>query len=186
MGDFDSSNNEWLELKNISNKDINLNGWQIIDKNQQIKIFFEDRIIKANSFLVLRRNIDYVGVLSNTNEILKLFNKDCVLIDEVIAQPNWPASDNKTKQTMERNKNLNWLTSKKVLGTPNSENSVYLDDDLRFKKETKNSLEEKKEQNKILQEDERIKNPELENKMDNNENLKEEVKTDQIKFSKKI
>ena len=40
MGTTENANNEWIELKNISNSDINLNGWQLIDQNEKIKITF--------------------------------------------------------------------------------------------------------------------------------------------------
>ena len=40
MGTKESSNDEWLELKNISGKVINLSDWQLLDKDKQIKIIF--------------------------------------------------------------------------------------------------------------------------------------------------
>ena len=44
MGTTENANNEWIELKNISNSDINLNGWQLIDQSEKIKITFENTI----------------------------------------------------------------------------------------------------------------------------------------------
>jgi hypothetical protein len=46
------------------------------------------------------------------------------LIDEVIADEAWPAGDNTSKKTMERDtKTLAWFTSASALGTPKAENS---------------------------------------------------------------
>ena len=97
MGTTENANNEWIELKNISNSDINLNGWQLIDQSEKIKITFENSDkISANSFYLLERTDDnsvanikadkiYTNALSNINEGLRLFDNQCNLIDEVLA-----------------------------------------------------------------------------------------------------
>ena len=140
MGTSSSSSDEWFELKNISDEAINLDGWQILDKENQVKIFFDNRyIIPTKGFLLLERTDDnsipyitadyiYVGALSNSNESLALFDRNCVLQDEVIANPDWPSGDSTSKRTMERGKDLTWhsysgIGQSGIMGTPKGENS---------------------------------------------------------------
>lgn len=134
MGTTNSASDEWIELKNLSNSRINLAGWQLLDKEKQIKIIFEEEIIPAGGFCLLERTDDdsmpgvtadkiYTGGLRNTNEALYLSDENCQLQDEVLADPDWPDGDNHSKRTMERKSNLNWQTSNDVGGTPKSANS---------------------------------------------------------------
>ncbi|MEK9150645.1 MAG: lamin tail domain-containing protein [Patescibacteria group bacterium] len=135
MGGANGADDEWIELKNISSSEINLNGYQLIDRAEQIKIVFNgNNKISANGFYLLERTDDdsapdakadkiYSGALANTNEGLRLFNPDCELIDEVLANSNWPAGSNENKKTMERGDNFNWHASSLAGGTPKKENS---------------------------------------------------------------
>ena len=141
MGTTNSANDEWIELKNITNNQVLLENWQLIDKDNQIKVIFTNQdTILANGFYILERTDDttlstivadniYTGGLSNIDESLRLFNASCVLIDEVIASPDWPAGDNETKRTMERKGGsdppLVWQTYYgDNNGTPKAENSI--------------------------------------------------------------
>lgn len=141
MGTETSSSDEWIELKNISEESINMNGWQLLDKDNQIKIVFTSSdIIPANGYYLLERTDDdtvpniqadkiYLGALSDKNESLRLFNSNCQLVDEVIAEESWPGGNN-LKRTMERD-NINWHTYSSLFkdditglwGTPKKENS---------------------------------------------------------------
>ena len=139
MGTKMSSNDEWIELKNISSNPVDLTGWQIVDKDQQIKIAFEAKIIPATGFMLLERTDDtsvpfitadliYSGVLNDENEELYLFSPGCALEDEVIAVPAWPAGDKSGRKTMERSFDLNWhtyygLEIDGISGTPKAQNS---------------------------------------------------------------
>ncbi len=123
MGDEDSPANEWFELKNISQKKINLSGWQILNKNQKIKIFIEEIELLPGEIFLFKRGDDFTGAIKNSQEALFLFDEDCNLQDIVEANPNWPAGDNKTKRTMERKEDLSWQTSEESGGTPGKENS---------------------------------------------------------------
>jgi len=136
MGTANSASDEWIELKNISSGAVDLTGWQLIDKGEQIKVVF-NKNISAGGFYLLERTDDntlptvtadfvYSGILSNTDEGLRLFDQNCNLIDEVWANPNWPAGDNtaNAKKTMERKSDLNWYTSSIIGGTPKAENST--------------------------------------------------------------
>jgi hypothetical protein len=138
MGTPNSSNDEWIELKNISTQEINISNWQLIDKDNQIKINFsnlKNTKIKPGEFIILERTDDstlpnipadliYVGALANTNEGLRLFDANCNLIDEVLANPNWPAGESQTRRTMERTLSLAWQSSNLSGGTPKAQNSV--------------------------------------------------------------
>ena len=137
MGTLTSANDEWIELKNVSGNKVDISGWQLIDQGEQIKVIFEsNNKIQANGFYLLERTDDdsvpniradliYVGALSNLDEGLRLFDKECNLIDEVLANKDWPAGDSLQKRTMERNSfGSIWHTYQGVgNGTPKSENS---------------------------------------------------------------
>jgi len=159
MGTQFSSSDEWIELKNVSGTDVNLNNWQLLDKDNQIRVIFDTSdIVPANGFYLLERTDDtsvpnvpfnkkYSGALSDTNESLRLFNSSCELVDEVKAEENWPAGDKENKKTMERNSSLNgWhtyslLTPDEIsglFGTPKRENSELAESDQRQEDEEKN------------------------------------------------
>lgn len=139
MGTSQGSANEWIELKNISSFDVDLSGWAITDKDSQISIVLgadgESTVLKKGSFYLLERSSDdtlpsitadalYNGTLSNSGEELRLFDAGCLLVDEVVANPSWPAGDNGAKRTMERDlSGFSWHTSQIVGGTPRSQNS---------------------------------------------------------------
>ena len=135
MGGINSANDEWIELKNISGTPVNLSGWQLWDKEKQIKIILSNGAqLPNNEFLLLERTDDdsvpqlsadfiYAGGLNNSNETLYLFDENCQLMDEVLAFSGWPAGDNNSKRTMERRNDLLWQTSLNSGGTPKNENS---------------------------------------------------------------
>jgi len=143
MGSFNSSNDEWIEIKNISKNVVDLSYWQIIDKDNQINFVFPfGTKILPNQIMVLERNSDdvlpfikadyfYKGALNNENEGLRLFNELCLLEDEVLANPKWPAGDNVSKRSMERKNDFSWQTYfgemvNGVYGTPGKENSQLI------------------------------------------------------------
>ncbi len=138
MGGATSTNDEWIELKNISSTEIDLSGWQLFDKDEQIKInlsvLANPKIVPGGFILLERTNDDsvpniaanliYVGALSNTDEGLRLFDSQCVLADEAGASPDWLAGNNADKRTMERdNSGFGWHTSNSPGGTPKQTNS---------------------------------------------------------------
>lgn len=133
MGSPQSSNDEWIELKNITDVEADVSGWQIIDKDSQIKALLSGKIA-AGAFYLLERTDDnsapgvsadqiYAGALANVGEGLRLFDKNCGLIDEVWAAPDWPAGDNTYKLTMERQADFSWRHSANAGGTPKAANS---------------------------------------------------------------
>ncbi|MDP3953507.1 MAG: lamin tail domain-containing protein [bacterium] len=145
MGGLDSEGlthaDEWVEIANITKETVDISGWQLLDKKGDIEIIFPDQtFIAPGGFLLLERTDDdtvpgieadfvYVGALSNQDEGLRLFSEDCVLVDEALADPTWPAGDATSRQTMERSPDLGWHTFtgdalEGIYGTPKGENSL--------------------------------------------------------------
>lgn len=138
MGTSESASNEWIELKNISSGEVDLTSWQLIDKGEQIKVnlgLLKKTKLQPGQFILLERTDDnsvpaisadliYTGALSNSDEGLRLFDNQCNLIDEALASPDWPAGDNSSKKTMERDASgFGWRTSNISGGTPKQANS---------------------------------------------------------------
>lgn len=158
MGTDSSAADEWIELKNNTGQTIDLTCWQIIaeDGTPKIKLWSK---IEANGFYLLERTDDntikdiladhiYTGALSNSGEILRLYDQDGNLQDIVGHKDsndqtiNWYAGDNSTKSSMERknstntgNDKNNWQTNNGITrnghdsggnpinGTPKAKNS---------------------------------------------------------------
>ena len=135
MGTSNSANDEWIELKNITSQGINLEGWQLVDKDEQIQVIFQkEHIISGQTFFILERTDDtsipniladiiYTGALNNTKEALYLFDGNCVLRDKVVAESSWPAGLSSMRHTMERQLDNTWQTSNIIDGTPKAQNS---------------------------------------------------------------
>jgi hypothetical protein len=132
MGSTNSANDEWIELKNTTDKDITLSSWVLKTSDEKIKINLTGSIL-AQGFYLLERTDDntvpsitadtiYKGSLNNTGQYLKLYDSSNNLIDQGDFSLKWPAGDNTTKQTMEKTL-TGWQTSKKPGGTPKVENS---------------------------------------------------------------
>jgi len=124
MGSGSDTKAEWLELKNFGSDSINLNGWQLLDKTQNIKLFLSGDI-SGHGFRVFRRGTDFTGTINNSDEILSLFNSQCELVDQISSTPSWPGGKSDGR-TLEWGSDLTWHTSNIVGGTPNVENSVPL------------------------------------------------------------
>ncbi len=139
MGSANSASDEWIELKNTSSSEVNLSGYWLIGRDNQIEINLSSgssTSIGPSAFYLLERSnnesvpgvtadIIYSGSLGNSNEGLRLFSPGCILVDEVLASSSWPAGDNATKKTMERDRQgFGWHSSLGAGGTPKQENSI--------------------------------------------------------------
>lgn len=131
-----SASNEWIELKNNSGRRVDLSEWRIVAASGKFKINFEpgDAINPHGLYFLERADDDsvsqvkadkiYSGALSNSGARLGIFSDECALIDEIDASAGWPAGDNGTKQTFERNANdFGWHASVASGGTPGATNS---------------------------------------------------------------
>ena len=134
MGTTISANNEWIELLNTTENDIDLNGWTLKSKDGVPEVNLSG-VIFANGYYLLERTSDdtvsgvtadliYQGALSNGGEALELHNSQNELIDIIDATSGWPAGENDTKATMERKSDGSFLTSNIIGGTPKTSNSV--------------------------------------------------------------
>lgn len=154
MGTTNSANDEWLELKNISNQNIDLSGWTIKSSDGKLKINLSGQIKSGefyllertddNSLLDIKANVIYKGALNNSGMNLELYNDLGIIIDSLNYSSGWPAGDNNTKQTMERIGDY-WQTSEKPDGTPGKENSLgFIKKEIKTTKPIEKALTESK------------------------------------------
>ena len=121
-----AGNREWIEVKNVSAGAIDLLGWQLRDAAGNIKVILEESVnIPAQGFYLFTRGDRYSGALPNGGAQLFLFDPSCGLSDRIDAKDGWPAGDNASKKTLERNADgYGWHTSVPPGGTPGAENSI--------------------------------------------------------------
>lgn len=150
-GSIDDSNDEWIELYNNTNAEIDLSGWYIED-DITTKYEIQSGTIPAKGFFLIEKTEDSILnlqadqiislSLANTGDALLLKDSADNLIDSVNASGSmWQAGSNTTKATMERTDPTisgdiaeNWndasssngalsSLSSSILGTPKSVNS---------------------------------------------------------------
>lgn len=139
MGTIASGNDEWIELYNNSDNEINLEGWLLKSSDESIKISLSGKI-SAQGFFLLERTDDqtvpgisadliYKGSLANSGENIILTNGQDNIVYQIDCSNGWTAGDNITKQTMERNLSISsgqagWQNSANPGGTPRETNSI--------------------------------------------------------------
>jgi len=84
MGTAVNYSDEWIELKNITAVPVDISGWQLQNKNQKLKVSFDNgQVLGAGDFYLLERTDDgavpgvsankiYTGSLANSNETIYL------------------------------------------------------------------------------------------------------------------
>lgn len=150
-----SATDEWIELYNTENYDVDLGGWALKAEDGSPEIMIEEgKVIKANTYFLLERSNDltistlladqiYTGALSNDGEVLRLVDSSGLIVD-VVGQAGeaWPAGSSTGKVSMERidfdgSARANWKSfngspSAKdangnfINGTPKASNSVVV------------------------------------------------------------
>jgi len=158
-GSFDSSNDEWIELYNRTDREIDLEGWILKAEDGSPEITLKGKI-SGYGFYLLERTDDnsaaqakadqiYKGALENSGEDMVLYNNSLKEIDRVESGQGWFAGDNKTKRTMERISNyssrengFNWQTSAESGGTPKEKNSQGWKESLEKEQEGENFFSE--------------------------------------------
>ena len=136
MGTKDKPNDEWIELKNLSESTSSMAGWELINENRKIKAVMRSgaKIAPGGFYLLERGSEDFlqgiradtffIGSLKNSGDSFRLFDKGCGLVDQVMASSGWPAGDDATRKTMERDSmDFSWHTSSVIGGTPKAENT---------------------------------------------------------------
>jgi len=140
MGTEISGSDEWIELYNNTDQEIDLTGWTLKSADEKPEISLSGSIA-GNSYFLLERTDDnsaleviadqiYSGTLGNSGEKLELRDTENNLIDSINCSKGWFSGDNSSKQTMERkspqnpgNSPDNWQSSQLPGGTPKSQNS---------------------------------------------------------------
>lgn len=135
MGTQASANDEWIELANLEDDAVILQGWELADTGG-IYIDLDAVQIPAHGFALLERTDDssvptvkaqaiYKGALTNSPSgyAMELQAPGCGTVDRVEASSKWPAGDAASRRTMERKKAGGWQTSALPGGTPGKANS---------------------------------------------------------------
>ena len=120
---------EWIEIFNPNDFEVNLSGWKIQDTIGKTKIytFTKETKISAKGFLVLKRPVSKI-TLNNEGDGLKLTDSDGKTIDEISYQKAEKGkSYNKTplessKEDLTGQTDSGWIWSNNL--TPGSENIV--------------------------------------------------------------
>jgi len=124
MGNASSSANEWIELTNDASFPVDLSGWSIRSSDGGLRIALRGSIAANGYFLIERTNdnvlpevaADLVASfgkgISNSGEILQLFDASGALVDTVDGSNQWQSigGNNKTKMTAQRTAS-GWITA---------------------------------------------------------------------------
>ena len=141
---------DWIELTNNNGSTINLSGWQFKDENDDhVFIIPEQTILENGAFVILAEDtavfngcfpgsgpvIGNLGFgLSGGGELLRLYNENGVLIDQVLYDDSdpWPEEADGGGSTLElinpgfeNSLPESWNYSNELYGTPGAENSTY-------------------------------------------------------------
>ena len=122
MGTKESANNEWIELANTLNQEVDMSGWHLDSVDGGVKITLTGKI-PANGFFLLERTNDatvlnikadqiYTGALSNAGEVLVLRDAHGQEVNRIDASSGWPAGNSATKETMQ------WAAGKWISAAP--------------------------------------------------------------------
>ena len=112
MGTVTSSADEWIELYNNTDQDLDLTGWHLFSEDGSPNISLEGTIPAGGRFLLERTDDTtappladqlYTGALNNTGEVLTLTDDAGAVVDVVgQAGQGWFAGDSATRATMVR------------------------------------------------------------------------------------
>ena len=145
--DSDLDTGDWIELYNTTNKDIEISLWEFRDEDN-LFIFPENTILASGNYMVLSQNSevfstvfpdvsnilgDFVFGLNGSGELIRLFDTDEILIDEVEYDDisPWPVGPDGYGPTLELiDSSLDnalgesWDASNENGGTPGEINSI--------------------------------------------------------------
>lgn len=134
MGTEEGATNEWIELYNTSDQDINLNNWKIFEKGGETLVFtLTKNIAPYGYYLIIRGtstnpffNIsDDAGPfggngLSNSGEYLIIKDSQNETVFSLDASSKWPAGKSETRETMQWT-GEKWITAP---STPKAQNTT--------------------------------------------------------------
>ncbi|MES2953694.1 MAG: lamin tail domain-containing protein [Patescibacteria group bacterium] len=135
MGSKESQFAEWIELYNSGDAEVDLSGASLFEEGGAVSVFVLSKKITPGGYLLLERTTasspDPVpgisdesgawggGGLSNSGEYLVLKDRTGAVLDTIDAKGGWPAGDNATKETMQKN-GSGWITA---TSTPKAKNA---------------------------------------------------------------
>ena len=144
---------DWVELYNSTNESISIGWWEFKDENDDhVFTIPEGKVLGPGQYLVLCKDTlrfnnsfphvgNYVGDLGfglrGGGELVRLFNSDGLLVDEVEYDNSspWPTEPDGNGPTLEllypsldNDLGENWAASDSYGGTPGMVNSVYTAD----------------------------------------------------------
>ncbi|SMO92938.1 lamin tail domain-containing protein [Gracilimonas mengyeensis] len=137
---------EYIELKNISSRYINLKDWLIGDNNSLTSISTTDQPILPDGFVVLSSDtsalssffgeVTYIDLslpaLNNTSDQIRLYDSEGVIADSLAYTPDWGGSNvalERRSASVSATFKENWGESPAVnFGTPGFENQVFPDE----------------------------------------------------------
>lgn len=151
-GSSDESNDEWIELYNNTDEEIDLSGFSLVDDGGPLEI--SSGVIAPHGFFLIEDKEEAVNTVSgdlilglslaNSGDSIVLKDASGNTIDSVNSSgDSWDGGDNETRATMERvdprvsgDNPENWKSCEKgngakgrsgaeILGTPKNQNSVY-------------------------------------------------------------
>jgi len=156
MGTLASANDEWMELFNNTDGQIDLTGWKLVAADGAPSIDLSGQIAPDGYFLLERTSDEtikditadqiYVGSLSNGGERLELLDASGNIVDTIDCSAGWHAGDNLAKTSLERiyfsatDLKDNWAANNglvkngqdaqdnNIIGTPRAKNSVAKDE----------------------------------------------------------
>ncbi|MFA6394286.1 MAG: lamin tail domain-containing protein [Patescibacteria group bacterium] len=132
-----TTNEEWIELRNTANEEIDLAGWTLVAEDGVPSINLNGKVAAGGFFLMERvvnkkpreifqeisADFFYEGALEDGGEKLLLKDKNGNM-EEVNASAKWPTGETVTRKTMERKSDGSWQTSLNPGGTPRADNSA--------------------------------------------------------------
>ena len=146
MGTEVSSSDEWIELYNTTEEQIDLVNWQFIftspsgtSKITTFKVIETTTpIINGLSYFLMERTNDetikdikadyiYTGALNNDGGILELKDNNGNLIDKIDFSSGWEGGYNNPKVSMERDSDDSWKSNNLIIknGTDANNNNMY-------------------------------------------------------------
>lgn len=141
---------DWIEFYNPNDFKINFDSYKFKDsKDENQYIFPRSAIIEANSYFVLCQDVDLFKTihpeqfamgnfnfgLSNSGELVRLYDENNVLVAQVNYKDNDPWSTNADgdgftlellNPALANNDYLSWDSSEKIGGTPGKQNSNFI------------------------------------------------------------
>ena len=198
-GNKNNPYDEWIELKNFSNKKINLSGFQIlgrkIDSQElSLKIILTGKTLgttTSTKFYLLEKNNSspslkdiadqiYTGANLKNNKPnfeLYLFDNNCQLLDYLQATSSWSADNNQEYRTIERN--LDYQTGwHNFSGEPRQIGQVFIYGTPKEENSTIQEEETNQEEEEINQEEDKTNQEEEKTNQKKNKEDKED-KTNQ-------